>query len=66
MTKKEAILILIKHAARDCGGAGCGGGHVIPSNKEIMLVVKAIKKVWPEKHLGPNWFNLGLPDPSLK
>ena len=63
MTKKEAIHILIDHAARDCRGAGCGPGHRIPSHEDIQKVAEAIQKMWPEKHYGPNWFNLGLPEP---
>jgi len=63
MTKKEAIHILIDHAAKDCAGAGCGPGHQIPSEEERLRVSAAIMKVWPEKHYTPSWFNLGLPDP---
>jgi len=64
MTRKEAIYILIHHAARDCRGAGCGGGsHEIPSEEEQVRVSWAVLKVWPEENYGPNWFNLGLPDP---
>ena len=63
MTKKEAIHILIDRAASDCRGAGCGPGHQVPSEPERRRVAMAILKVWPEKHFGPNWFNLGLPEP---
>ena len=63
MTKREAIHILIEHAASDCRGAGCGPGHQVPSYEETHRVVEAILKVWPEKDREPNWFNLGLPDP---
>lgn len=66
MTKKEAIHILIDHAVNDCRGAGCGPGHQIPSREETNRVALAIRKVWPEKHYPPNWFNLGLPDPNEK
>lgn len=65
MTKKEAIHILIEHAAKDCVGSGCGGGHVVPSWAETLRVVEAIQVVWPEKHYPPNWFNMGLPDPRI-
>ena len=64
MTRREAIHILIEHAVNDCIGAGCGPGHQIPSYKESKKVAGAILKVWPEKHYQPNWFNLGLPDPT--
>ncbi len=64
MTRREATLILIRHAVGDCIGAGCGPGHQVPSYKEAQLVAEAILKVWPEKHYGPNWFNLGLPNPT--
>jgi len=63
MTKREAIHILIRHAAADCQGVGCGPGHQIPSEKERNLVALAVLKVWPEKHCRPNWFNLGLQEP---
>ena len=63
MTKRNAIHILIEHAARDCMGAGRGPGHQIPSKEKQLLVSMAILKVWPEKHYSPNFFNLGLPDP---
>ncbi len=63
MTKREAINILIKHAASDCVGAGCGPGHQIPSEEERLRVSRAVLKVWPEKYFGPNWFNIGLPEP---
>lgn len=65
MTRKEAILILIEHAAKDCAGSGCGPGHRIPSDSRRLVVARAILKVWPEKHYGPNWFNLNLPDPTI-
>jgi hypothetical protein len=65
MTKIEALHILIDHAAKNCMGSGCGPGHQIPSEKERLRVSMAILKVWPEKHYGPNWFNLGLPDPTI-
>lgn len=64
MTKREAIRILIDHAARDCIGSGCGPGHQVPSYEETYRVAEAVLKVWPEKHYSPNWFNLGLPDPT--
>jgi hypothetical protein len=64
MTRKEAIHILINHAARDCAGAGCGPGHQVPSEEIRRQVAMAILKVWPEKHYGPGWFNLGLPNPE--
>ena len=64
MTRKEAIHILIDRAASDCRGAGCGSGHQVPSEENRRRVAVAILKVWPEKHYGPNWFNLGLPDPE--
>lgn len=66
MTKKDAILLLISHAAANCAGAGCGGAHRIPSYEETKRVCQAILKVWPEKHYGPNWFNLGLSEPERK
>jgi len=66
MTKREAIHILIEHAASDCIGAGCGSGHQVPSEKERNQVAMAILKVWPEKQYGPNWFNLGLSNPVIK
>ena len=64
MTKREAIHILIEHAAKNCIGSGRGPGHQIPSKKKTMRVSMAILKVWPEKYSGPNWFNLGMPDPK--
>ncbi len=64
MTKREAINILIEHAASDCRGAGCGPGHRVPSEEERCRVSRAVLKVWPEKHYAPNWFNLGLPEPT--
>ena len=63
MTKREAVHLLIKHAARNCVGAGRGPGHQVPSREESNLVALAILKVWPEKHYPPSWFNLGLNDP---
>jgi len=66
MTKKQAIHILIKHAAKNCTGAGCGPGHRIPSPEEQERVALAILKIWPEKYYGPNWFNLGLRDPRTE
>lgn len=65
MTRRKAIHILIKHATNDCMGAGCGPGHRVPSYEEQLQVSIAIQKLWPEKNYGPNWFNLGLPDPKL-
>ena len=65
MTRKEAIHILIEHAAANCAGTGCGIRSEISENQRIQ-VAKAILKVWPEKQYGPNWFNLGLPDPSIE
>ena len=65
MTRKEAIHILIKHAAADCRGAGLGI-RTMPSKEAKAQVAKAILKVWPEKQYGPNWFNFGLPDPSIE
>lgn len=65
MTKKEAIHILIRHAASDCMGAGCGLGHSVPSEKEKLTVSRAILKVWPEKYYQPNWSNMGLPNPDI-
>ena len=64
MTRREAIHILIEHAAKDCKGAGCGSGHQVPSYEECDRVAMAILKVWPEKHSNPNWFNLGLAKPN--
>ena len=64
MTEKQAIHILIKHAASDCVGGSCGIGHAVPSFGETLLVSRAILKVWPEKHYAPNWFNLNIPDPN--
>jgi len=64
MTRREAIHILIEHAANDCIGSGCGPGHRIPSEEECERVAMAILKVWPEKNYNPNWFNLHLPDPT--
>lgn len=67
MTRREAIHILIRHAVSDCTGAGCGPGHQVPPEEERRRVAMAILKVWPEKHYGPNWFNLGgLPDPTSR
>jgi len=63
ITKREAIHILINHAASDCIGAYCGPAHRIPSMEECNLVSLAILKVWPEKHYLPNWYNLGLQEP---
>ena len=60
MTRREAIHILIDHAAKNCVGSGCGPGHGIPSYEERNRIALAIQKVWPEKHFEPNWFNLGL------
>ena len=64
MTRREAIHILIGHAASDCRGAGCGSGHQVPSVEKQDLVALAVLKVWPEKNYSPNWFNLGLNDPK--
>lgn len=65
MTRKEALHILIQHAANDCMGAGCGPGHQIPPETERVRVAQAVAQVWPEKHYGPKWFELGLPDPHI-
>ena len=63
LTRRKAIHILIKHAAKDCSGGGLGPGHTVPPEQERRLVAQAILKVWPEKNYKPNWFNLGLPEP---
>ena len=66
MTKRQAIHILIDHAASDCLGAGCVSGHKIPSNEETLRVSAAVLKVWPERGHEPNWYNLHLPVPETK
>lgn len=64
MTKKEAIRLLIEHAAKNCVGAGCGF-HTVPSHDVQVDVSRAILKVWPESYpIDRNVFrNLGLPIP---
>lgn len=63
MNKKEATDILIRHAAANVVGVGCGirGGT---SREERALVIEAIKTLWPTVHgfaCGANELrNLGL------
>jgi hypothetical protein len=65
MTEKEAVRILIRHAARDCTGAGCGV-RTIPDREERLKVAEAVVKSWPEKYpiSTDDLFNLGLPIPT--
>ncbi len=46
MTLKAAILILIKHAARDCAGTG-RGIRSVPTRAEGLKLAESIRRVWP-------------------
>jgi hypothetical protein len=45
MNRRQAIQILIEHAASDCRGAGVGI-RTIPSDAERQRVAEAVRKVW--------------------
>lgn len=61
MTKRQAINILIQHAAENA--AGCGRGiRSIPSAERIEELKWAILKVWPNEY-PVEWFNIGLSPP---
>jgi hypothetical protein len=51
MTKREAIALLIEHAARNCAGVGCGI-RALPSAEEKQRVAQAVRKVWPLAYPG--------------
>lgn len=63
MTKREALTILIRHAARDIGGVGCGVRPEIDEEAREK-VRQAIKKLWREVYNFPiadtDLWNLGL------
>lgn len=62
MTKRQAIMILIAHAAKNAIGGGLGY-HAVPSAPELEKLAQAIEKVWPEAYVIP-WFNLGIKPPK--
>lgn len=63
MTRKKALQILIKHAAANCAGVGCGL-RTLPSKQEQEKVKQAIDKFYFEAYGyqldSSAWFNLGL------
>ena len=67
MTRREALEVLIQHAASDCQGSG-RGIRTIPPPEERLLVARAILKVFREaRGYEPHdndFHNLGLPAPT--
>lgn len=63
MSKKEAMQILIRHAAANCAGVG-QGIRTMPSEQERERVKEAIVKLYPAAYGYPVdssvLFNLGL------
>lgn len=63
MTKREALILLLDHAARNVAGVGCG---IRPSldRDELAKVVEAMSIVWPDAYgyeMAPSdLFNRGI------
>jgi hypothetical protein len=49
MTRREALQVLIKHAAADCNGAGTGI-RTVPDRAERERVREAVKKLFREAY----------------